>query len=225
MTRHDHAPHSWSERAEAYGRGMSALEAVLRPLTEAMLDAAGAGPGVRLLDLACGPGHASAAARARGAEALGVDVTPEMVEVARRRFPDVRFAVGDMRAPPPGPWDAITCRLGAHHVEDGWLRTALDVLAPGGRLAIAELAPADEPARRNGMRPPEAWVGAMERAGFAGVVARRVDLPARAADLAPATRHPDAHLPDAPAYVIRGEKAGSRAGSGPRVGAESKVDT
>lgn len=209
MTPHEHrdAHGSWSERADAYDRDMSAREPALRDLTEALLDAAGAGPGIRLLDLACGPGHATAAARARGADVLGIDVTPAMIDAARRRFPGVPFAVADMRDPPAGPWDAITCRLGAHHVDDAWLAAASRVLAPGGRLAIAELAPIDERARRNGMREADAWVEAMARAGFVDVGARRIDLASRRAPGAPSSTQ---GMPDGPAYVVWGEKSPTR---------------
>jgi 2-polyprenyl-3-methyl-5-hydroxy-6-metoxy-1,4-benzoquinol methylase len=58
---------------------------------EPLLDAAGVRAGTRLLDLACGPGFVSEAAAERGAEPVGLDVAPGMIEQARRRNPGLTF--------------------------------------------------------------------------------------------------------------------------------------
>lgn len=207
---HHHAADSWQERAERYDRVIDVLEQEMRHITEAMLDAARAGPGTRLLDMACGPGHVAAAAQARGAEALGIDITPAMVEAARRRFPNCQFMVGDMLDPPRGPWEVITCRLGAHHVDDSWMEAAWRVLTPGGRIAIAELDPTDDTPRDNGMRPPSEWTRLLQDAGFKGVAVttctlRLGTLAARGPRLA-AMRAQEGHLHDGPAYIITGSK-------------------
>jgi ubiquinone/menaquinone biosynthesis C-methylase UbiE len=56
------------------------------------------GPGQRVLDLACGPGHITAHLASLGLNAVGVDLSPEMVATATRRFPTVEFTVGDFLA-------------------------------------------------------------------------------------------------------------------------------
>src|SRR5947207_1819023 len=61
----------------------------------ALLDAVGAGPGMRLLDVASGPGYVAAAAAAMGASALGVDFAAAMVALARSRYPQIEFREGD----------------------------------------------------------------------------------------------------------------------------------
>ncbi len=67
-------------------------------------------PGSRILDLGCGTGRLLASLRpARG---VGVDLSPMMVEEARRRHPDLEFHVGDLEDPSvlddlPGPFDII----------------------------------------------------------------------------------------------------------------------
>ncbi|WP_336922888.1 class I SAM-dependent methyltransferase [Aquipuribacter sp. SD81] len=53
-------------------------------------DVAGLGP---VLDVGCGPGHVTAHLSARGLDARGVDLSPRMVEHARRRYPALRFDV------------------------------------------------------------------------------------------------------------------------------------
>lgn len=212
---HDAAsPHSveaWQVRAAQYDRMSEVIEPEMRRATEAMLDAVGAGPRTRLLDLACGPGHTTAAAQARGSDVLGVDVTPGMIEAARRRFPACRFAVGDMLDPPPGPWDAVTCRLGAHHVDDAWAKAVWRVLVPGGRLAVAEWAPTDEASRAKGMRAPETWVRLLESAGFEAItIATEVLLLGTMAARDPRLADPLArgsHLRDGLIYIISGKKS------------------
>ncbi len=164
---HGHDPHgSWDDQAEWYDQVVDALEPELGKVTQKLLEAVGAGAGVRLLDLACGPGHTTAAATGAGAEATGLDASEPMIDIARRRFPDSRFVVGDMLAPPGGPWDAIVCRMGAHHVDSAWLTAVFGVLRPGGRLAIGETAAVDDEARARDMKDPDEWVALLEQAGF-----------------------------------------------------------
>jgi ubiquinone/menaquinone biosynthesis C-methylase UbiE len=185
----------------------------MRYVTEAMLDAVRAGHGTRLLDLACGPGHVTAAAQTRGVEVLGIDVTPAMVEAARRRFPDSRFTVADMLDPPRGPWDAITCRLGAHHVDNSWIEAAWHVLAPGGCVAIAELGATDSTSQDNGMRPPSEWARLLKDAGFEDIAVttcapRLGTLAARKPSLAAmmAQKGHGGHFHDGPVYIIAASK-------------------
>ncbi|GAA5156578.1 hypothetical protein GCM10023340_44820 [Nocardioides marinquilinus] len=50
-----------------------------------------------VVEVGCGPGHVTAYLAEAGADATGLDVTPEMVEEARRRYPDGVYEVGDLR--------------------------------------------------------------------------------------------------------------------------------
>ncbi|MEU4746822.1 class I SAM-dependent methyltransferase, partial [Actinosynnema sp. NPDC023658] len=47
-------------------------------------------------DVGCGPGHLTAHLDALGLSAFGVDVSPEMIALARRAHPDLRFDEGSM---------------------------------------------------------------------------------------------------------------------------------
>jgi len=49
-----------------------------------------------VVEVGCGPGHVTAYLAAGGADARGIDLTPEMVEQARARFPGIRYDVGDL---------------------------------------------------------------------------------------------------------------------------------
>ena len=57
------------------------------------------GTGV-VADLGCGPGHVAAYLAAQGVPTTGIDISPAMVEVGRRRYPDVTFRVGSLLAIP-----------------------------------------------------------------------------------------------------------------------------
>lgn len=79
--------------------------------TENLLECARAAGlhGRRLLDVACGTGNTLVPMVARGYHATGVDVSPAMLAEAERKLPpDVRLAVGDMRALPTlGEYDLV----------------------------------------------------------------------------------------------------------------------
>ncbi len=123
----------------------------------------------RLLDVACGWGFVPLEFRPHVASATGVDLVPEMVDLARkvareRGAGDIRYVRGDAEALdfPRGSFDIVTCRLTFHHF--GRPLRALSemrrVLAPGGRIVLYDyLASADRrrAKRHNGierMRDP-----------------------------------------------------------------------
>src|SRR5215472_15701174 len=54
-------------------------------------------PGERVLDLGCGTGHLTAQIAAAGAEVVGLDLSPAMIDQARQAYPALRFVAGDAR--------------------------------------------------------------------------------------------------------------------------------
>lgn len=128
----------WDARAQHYDdiTGQTTTRAI--PTLLAMAETA---PRTRLLDLCCGTGKAAGAAAALGAEAEGIDVSPRMVDVARRRFPGSAFDVGDAEAIPrePDQYDAVICSFGLMHVgdTDALFNEMARVLKPGGRAALS----------------------------------------------------------------------------------------
>ena len=115
---------------------------------EPLLDGAGVGAGVVVLDVACGPGHVAAAAARRGARVTGVDLSGEMVARATRAHPAVRFREADAEALPFADcaFGAVVCNFGIGHFAEPELaaKELARVLAPGGRLALTWW---DDPAR------------------------------------------------------------------------------
>src|SRR3954452_14629455 len=57
----------------------------LLPLGDRLAEAAGAGPGRRVLDVAAGTGNAAVAAALRGADVVASDLTPELFDDGRAR--------------------------------------------------------------------------------------------------------------------------------------------
>ena len=115
---------------------------------EALLDAAGVTAGMRVLDLCSGTGLVAAAAAARGAEPVGLDFSPAMLEVARAGHSGIRFEQGDAKAPPfaDASFDAVLCNFGVHHLPDPQrgLIGAFRVLRPGGTVAFTTWAAPDQ---------------------------------------------------------------------------------
>ena len=105
--RHDHL-------AETYHEHLTPLTAqVIPPIFEALRLA----PGARLLDVATGPGSLAAAASRHGALAIGVDLSPRMIEVAANAYPGIEFRVGEVEHLPfaDGTFDAVACNFGIGH--------------------------------------------------------------------------------------------------------------
>jgi SAM-dependent methyltransferase len=189
----------WERAAAGY---TSRFAPITGRVHDDLLDAVGAGPGTRLLDVACGPGAATAAAARRGADAVGVDLSAAMVELASRSKPDLTFQVAPAEALPfaDGSFDAVVAGFLVHHISDlePVLAEFRRVLAPGGRVALTAWSPPDQ-ARFIGVLldavaavgaspPPDlpagppffrpsgdgALAAELERCGLAGVESRRI---------------------------------------------------
>jgi SAM-dependent methyltransferase len=143
VTAHNEAV--WNRCAATYAE-------VFEPLTSGativLLDLAGVGRSTNLLDIGTGPGTLIGPALARGAHVTAIDLAPEMVATARSRHPDVTIAIGDATnlPHPDGSHDSVTLGFCLHHAAEPAtiLREANRVLRPGGRIAFAVWAPADQ---------------------------------------------------------------------------------
>jgi SAM-dependent methyltransferase len=99
------------------------------------------GPGP-ICDLGCGPGQIARYLHSRGADALGVDLSPQMVTEAARLNPGIPFHQGDMLGlpDPDASWGGIAAfyciiHIPREKVVDA-LREMRRVLRPGGVLLI-----------------------------------------------------------------------------------------
>ncbi|HWI01436.1 MAG TPA: class I SAM-dependent methyltransferase [Propionibacteriaceae bacterium] len=135
----------WERQAPTYG---DFLGQITRQFVPALLDAAGVVSGLKVLDLATGPGYAAGMAARRGASVIGVDSAEAMVQLARRGHPDLDFRVADAEALPfsDGTFDVLVSNFVVPHLgrPERALGELARVLRPGGRLALTTW---DQPAR------------------------------------------------------------------------------
>jgi SAM-dependent methyltransferase len=173
-------PQGWAETAE--GR--------IRPLYERVLERLQLRPGMRLLDAGCGSGLFAELAAQAGADVIGLDAAPGLVEYARRRRRAARYVVDDLEHMPfgDGAFDVVTAFNSVLYAADP--RRALAeiarVTAPSGRAVVTvgagpeqaesaalinALAPHDEVPDRGtlDLADPDAARGALLDAGFASV--------------------------------------------------------
>jgi len=127
----------WESVASEYHNAFGRLTAqAIGPL----LDAVGVGKGVRLLDVATGPGYVAAAAAEQGASAVGVDFSAVMVAHARRYYKGAEFREGDAEELPfpEGSFDAVVMNFGLLHLgrPDQAIAEAYRVLRPEGRAGF-----------------------------------------------------------------------------------------
>lgn len=128
-------------------RGTRLGELTERVERDLVLDLAGPLAGLRVLDVGCGDGTYALPAASRGALVTAVDRSDEMLEAARQRAQgagaQIRFERGDASRLPfdDESFDVVLAVTVLCFVEDG--APAIDevarVLAPGGRLVLADL--------------------------------------------------------------------------------------
>lgn len=105
-------------------------------------------PEARGVDVACGPGTFTRPLARRVARAVGVDLTPAMVEKARAEaardgITNIEFVCANIYELPfaNGSADIVSCGYAVHHLTDP--ARALDemarILRPGGRIAIVDI--------------------------------------------------------------------------------------
>lgn len=120
------------------------IAVTLAEMHQAIVDAVAGAPGKRWLDVGCGTGELALAAAATGAEVVGADLSPVLVETARRQAAErnvkVTFEVGDAEALPYGAatFDIVTSSVGAIFAPDHRAVAAqlARVCRPGGELAM-----------------------------------------------------------------------------------------
>jgi len=99
-------------------------------------------PGMKILDMAAGPGASSEPLAKAGAEVTSADFSHGMLDAGRRQRPYLNFQWADALALPFGDnsFDLYTISFGlrnTHNTEKA-LQEALRVVRPGGRLVIVE---------------------------------------------------------------------------------------
>jgi ubiquinone/menaquinone biosynthesis C-methylase UbiE len=96
--------------------------------------------GMSVLDVACGPGYVSAAAKKLGAIPTGIDFSAKMIAIARMMLPDISFVQGDAQNLPfeDGRFDRVLSNFGLLHVSNPGkaCAEACGILKSGGRFGF-----------------------------------------------------------------------------------------
>jgi SAM-dependent methyltransferase len=182
-------PDRWSQVAAEWSALWGGMP---RPVWDAVVSAAGIGPGSRLLDVGCGAGEFLAHAAGLGAAVSGADPAPGMVALANRRVPGASIEVAGFEdlPRPERPFDVVTAFNALQFADDpaAALRDIQAVVGPGGRIAIANWAEAErndiealeaaiaraygeEPRPDDELRLPGGLERALTGAGLTGVTA------------------------------------------------------
>jgi ubiquinone/menaquinone biosynthesis C-methylase UbiE len=214
---------------EGWERVANKYDSVWSPLTRqfipSLLADASVSAGMLALDVACGPGYVSAAAKQLGAVPTGIDFSEKMVGIAKGMFPGIRFRQGDAHdlAFEDGNFDRVLMNFGLLHVShpEKACAEACRVLKRGGKFGFTVWA---GPERNPGAKiindaieayanlnvglpegPPKYLYGerdecrqVLTRAGFDG------------ASMSYETRTVEWHLPDAGYYFEAERNAGVR---------------
>jgi SAM-dependent methyltransferase len=158
---------------EPFQRGILLLFAEL-------VRAAGPGP---VADVGCGPGRITGHLQTLGLDAFGVDLSPAMIEIARRDHPGLRFEVGSMTDLdlPDSSVAGVLAWFSLIHVPDGEIPGVFAhfhrVLRPGGVLLLGFHLGDESQFRTDGYgghpmrvyvhrRPPERVAGWLRDVGF-----------------------------------------------------------
>lgn len=118
---------------------------LFRPYAEIMLAEVTLSNGDRVLDIACGTGIIARVARERlgdSGRVVGIDVSPDMLAVARAVAPSIDWREGDASALPLGDgeqFDVVVCQQGLQFFPDQAAAVAQmrRASAKGGRVAVA----------------------------------------------------------------------------------------
>jgi SAM-dependent methyltransferase len=172
--------------------------AELDPLSRATLAAfaetvraADLGP---VADLGCGPGKVTAHLAELGVPVFGIDISPKMIELAQRAYPNLTFTVGSMTAPAirDSELGGILAYYSTHHTPPEQLPVVFGEFhrthAPGGHLMLAGHVGDDQlrrPTQAYGghpvsyeshLLPPDRIAGLLTRAGLT-ITARLIQEP------------------------------------------------
>jgi ubiquinone/menaquinone biosynthesis C-methylase UbiE len=128
--------------AATYDEPRNGLFDLDEPVVHSILD--DLSPGAAL-DAACGTGRFASHLLSRGHRVTGVDSSPDMLDVARRRLPAAEFLLGSVEELPiaDDSVDVVTCGLALAHLKGVGpaMSEFARVLRPGGHLVISDVSP------------------------------------------------------------------------------------
>lgn len=132
----------WQRVAKRYD---SVWSSSTRQFIPPLLDSADVSPKMSVLDVGCGPGYVSAAARERGAIPTGLDFSKQMIAIAKKMLPQIKFQEGDAQNLPfrDASFHRVLANFALLHLADPGraCAEAFRVLKPGGKFGFTVWAP------------------------------------------------------------------------------------
>ena len=131
-----HAAYYETSKIHAQGVSLTRLLQLIEPKSD-----------WKVLDLATAAGHTALYFAPHVAHVWATDITPEMLETAKRRTEElglknvtVEYADAEDLPYEPASFDLVTCRIAPHHFPDihRFIKEAIRVLRPGGVFAVVD---------------------------------------------------------------------------------------
>jgi 2-polyprenyl-3-methyl-5-hydroxy-6-metoxy-1,4-benzoquinol methylase len=126
---------------DIWGWGTPAGQLRAKRRGDLILEGAKIGPASKVIEIGCGTGLFTETFAQSGAEIIAVDLSPELLTIARKRnLPRVQFLERSFEdCDVDGPFDAVIGSSVLHHLdlERTWPKV-FSLLKPGGRLSFAE---------------------------------------------------------------------------------------
>lgn len=136
---------TWARCADSY---LDTFSGITQETVSLLVEGGEIRSGSKVLDIGSGPGHIASHLTKLGASVTGVDFSPRMVEVARKKYPQITFEQADAEELPfeAGYFDTVVANYVVHHLArpEKVLSEVYRVLKPGGRFAFAVWGPPED---------------------------------------------------------------------------------
>lgn len=136
---------TWSRCADNY---IDTFAGITQETVALLIEAGEIQAGSKVLDIGSGPGNIAGQLAKVGASVTGVDFSSEMVETAKKRYPQISFKLADAEELPfeADSFDAVVANYVVHHLArpEKAFGEVCRVLRPGGRFAFAVWGPPEE---------------------------------------------------------------------------------
>jgi ubiquinone/menaquinone biosynthesis C-methylase UbiE len=152
-----------SKQSVMWGNGpYQNVTETLTDLHEMVIDRLAPAEGVSWVDLACGTGAMAELATQRGADVMGIDLAPALIETAKERAEeqslDIDYRVGDCENldVPDASFDVVSSTCGVMFAPDheATARELARIVKTGGRIGLANWTPEGGLAKMFGMMRP-----------------------------------------------------------------------
>jgi len=136
---------TWRRCADSY---LDTFSGITQETVSLLIEAGEIRTGSKVLEIGSGPGHIANHLAKLGASVTGVDFSPQMIEVAKKKYPQITFEQADAEDLPfeAGYFDAVVANYVVHHLArpERVFSEVYRVLKPSGRFTFAVWGPPEE---------------------------------------------------------------------------------